>query len=189
MGLPGCRSVCRRTPSHPVGAWLRIREVRLTICLLATVLLGSISCNRTHPTRYIVPAGYFGWVQVTYDIPEGYELAVEDGFVTAKIDYFRRMRVKNHMNPTWDGAEYYAQDPTGKRIKLPSTGSQKLIWGNEKISDREGERETFFVGTEQLFTIGLNRAIHLEGSAIQPPLGGRIDLPPADQNTRILVDH
>lgn len=138
-----------------------------------------MACNRTRPTHYIVPADYHGWVRITYNIEQGLDLPVEDGFTLARIDYFRRMRVRNKMNPSWDGSDFYSQDASGKRTRLMTTGPDRHIWATEKISDHDGDRESFFVGDQNQFSRGLNTGAGLDGFAITPP-STVTDLPQPD---------
>jgi hypothetical protein len=134
------------------------------VAFVAQVGLGLIGCSQHEapkPNRYILGNGTTGWVKITYNRSDAPALPVENGVAVVRIPQDRKLSTQTRMNPTWDNAEFFYQNPDGKLEALSSKdGDKRNLWGLEKTSDTEGEREVFFVGKEALF----NRATHVSGA-------------------------
>jgi hypothetical protein len=122
--------------------------------LTGLAALGLIGCSHSpKPARYVLESGSTGWVKIKYNLPDGPELPVQDGFEVVRIPAYLTVVTKNHMNPSWEGAEFYYRSPDGKLVRLASTDDkERRIWAMEKTSDSGGDREVFYVGKEEQFS-------------------------------------
>jgi hypothetical protein len=123
--------------------------------LIGLAALGLTACghSQSKSTRYVIDSGASGWVKITYDRKDAPELPVEDGFIVVRISPDMKVVTRSHMNPAWDGSEFYYQSPDGKRVRLSSKDDNKRrLWALEKTSDSDGDREVFFVGKPEQFT-------------------------------------
>ena len=120
-------------------------------------MLGLAGCKSSPKvTRYIFDKGTVGIVRVVYNRNDAPPLPVEKGFAVARIPGSLILNTSSHMNPTWDGCEFYFQAPDGSLEKLTAQDSkERRLWGFDKTSNpQEGDTESFFVGTEQQFSRG-----------------------------------
>ena len=118
-------------------------------------LLGIAACSlgAPKPVRYVLPSGTVGWVKIAYDRSDGKELAVENGHAVMLISDSLKVTTRNRMNKSWEGSEFYYKGADGKLVRLSSKdGDQRMLWGLEKTSDSDGDREVFFVGKQGDFT-------------------------------------
>lgn len=124
--------------------------------LASCVVLGLTGCSRLEhrkPVRYILDSGATGWVKITYNRSDAPKLPVEDGHTVVRISSDLHVVTSSPMNSTWEGSEFYYRRPDGQLIKLSSEDNdQRRLWGLEKTSNRQGDREVFFVGRQQQFT-------------------------------------
>jgi len=94
-----------------------------------------------------------GWVKIAYNRSDGKELAVENGHAVILIPDNLKVTTRNRMNKSWEGSEFYYKGADGKLVRLSSKdGDQRMLWGLEKTSDSDGDREVFFVGPQKDFT-------------------------------------
>jgi hypothetical protein len=127
----------------------------MRVALIGWAALGLTACSHSQasrPTRYILKSGASGWVKIIYNRSDAPELPVQDGFAVVNVLPDMVIRTRSPMNSTWDGSEFYYQTPDGKRVKLSSKDdAQRLLWGLDKTSDSNGDRESFFVGKDSEF--------------------------------------
>lgn len=125
------------------------------VVLLSLSALAFTACSRMHPkpVRYVLDGGTTGWVKILYNQQGAPELPVEKGFAVVHISQAMKVVTATRMNPSWEGSEFYFRRRNGQLVKLSSADNdQRRLWGLEKDSDAEGEREVFFVGRQQQFT-------------------------------------
>jgi hypothetical protein len=131
-------------------------ELMKVVRLIGLTMIALTSCSRVQPpkpTRYILDSGATGWVKITYDRSDAPELPVEEGFAVVRVPLDLKISTRSRMNPSWEGSEFYYQSSDGKRARLSSKDdAQRRLWGLDKTSDKDGDRETFFVGEELQFT-------------------------------------
>jgi hypothetical protein len=116
--------------------------------LLCLLTLGGCE-QRRRPDRFLIPAGYFGWVEVEHGVTNAPLLPIEDRCFLIKIPQSGRVQTSTPMAYGWAKDEYY-YEAEGQRQLLPSTGSGggRRIWAGE-IGGKGGRGSLmFFVGTE-----------------------------------------
>jgi hypothetical protein len=114
-----------------------------------------------HLTRYLVPAGRVGWVQVQYGVPKAPPLPTEDGGALVQVPANAVVQTSDKQLFKW--LEFYYVSRT-RRQRLKSsgmTGDGSMIWGVQTYKPGIGFPDTrkipyataliFFVGTEALF--------------------------------------
>jgi hypothetical protein len=151
--------------------------VKLTTAIVGFVLFGLTGCGspsekpqKSVPTIYIIDSGRTGWVKIVYNRQDEKELPVENGFAVAHVGQDLKLFTRSRMNQSWDGAQFYYQAPDGKRVRLSSADNgSRLIWGMDKTSGDGGEREAFFVGSQDEMSEHLKSQQMLGGGLVTPP--------------------
>ncbi|MBZ5658224.1 MAG: hypothetical protein LAO56_23430 [Acidobacteriia bacterium] len=110
--------------------------------------------SRRPPERYVIPAGYSGWVRVDFRQPGTPALPIEDGHRLLRLNAEGKLQTSSDPRPGHGKDEFLAASPAG-RTKLSNAGVCKggMIWGVETmVEDRTGKPfERFFVGTEDQY--------------------------------------
>lgn len=124
------------------------RGVALGYVLMCLLTLDGCQ-QRRRPERYLIPAGYVGWVEVEYSVPNAPPLPIEDNSFLIRVPQSGRVRTSTPIEYGWAKNEYY-YDVNGQRQRLPLTGwgGGGLIWAGY-TGERQG-RSIFkeFIGTE-----------------------------------------
>jgi hypothetical protein len=154
-----------RQPENLKRSWIfpdavnrstRIVVAALTIAMLTGALwLGTNARNATHrASRFLIPAGYTGWIRVEFEVPDAPRLPMENGQYILKIPPDGILRTSSTEQHGWAQDHYYYDSAQGVRA-LPESGPAELVWGriNGEKSAASGKRkyEEFFVGTAQQF--------------------------------------
>ena len=104
------------------------------------------------PSRYLIPDGYVGWVNIYFLVKDAPELPVEEGHYLFRISASGELRTSSRLEGGMAKDDYYYIDTQGHRRKLESTGWGKggMIWAEITGNDEKGMIfERFFVGTEE----------------------------------------
>jgi hypothetical protein len=151
--------------------------MKLTTSIVVFVVVGLTGCSaqppkpqKTVPTIYIIDSGRTGWVKVIYNRPDEKELPVENGFAVAHLGQDLKLFTRSRMNQSWDGSQFYYQTADGKRVRLSSAdNAERLIWAQDKTSDDKGEREDFYVGSQEELSRDLKTPSLAGDGLLQPP--------------------
>lgn len=126
----------------------------LPLLILAAVVGPSafdLVIHRRSSERYIVPAGYTGWVRIDFGQPTALPLPIENGRRIFKLDSHGALATSDSPRSGHAKDEFFAATPRGLQPLL-YLGVCKggTIWGLETLTDdRTGKPFTrFFVGTE-----------------------------------------
>ncbi|MGA7295234.1 MAG: hypothetical protein WBW53_03380 [Terriglobales bacterium] len=137
--------------------WVLIVVLGLPI-LLAAVLMGptafDLVFNQRPPERFLIPAGYNGWVRVDFRQKGAPPLPMEDGRLLLKIN--EQGTLQTSSDPlTGHGKDdfyYYAGE---RRTPLSNAGVCKggMVWQVETMVDERTSTPfaRFFVGTEDQY--------------------------------------
>jgi hypothetical protein len=143
----------------PEAAHRCSRTLAITFALVlltgAAWWVGVSAKNSTrHPSRFLIPNGYTGWVRVEFEVQGTPPLAVQDGEYVLRILSDGILRTSSAEQYGWAKDHYYYYSSQGTR-SLPDSGQASVIWGkiNGKQSGALGKQkyEEFFVGTMQQF--------------------------------------
>lgn len=129
----------------------------LPICI-AAVIFGPSAIDllipHRPPERYLIPAGYSGWVRIDFREPGAPALPTEDGHRLLKLNSDGKLQTSSDPHPGHGKDEFFASSASG-RTKLSNAGVCKggMIWGVETmVDDRTGKPfERFYVGTEDQY--------------------------------------
>jgi hypothetical protein len=107
--------------------------------------------HRRPPERFLIPAGYRGWVRVDFRQKDAPRLPVEDGRLLLKLNEQGRLQTSSDplAGHGKDDFFYYSGD---RRTQLSNAGVCKggMVWQVETMVDEPSSTpfERFFVGTE-----------------------------------------
>ncbi len=110
--------------------------------------------HRRPPERFLIPAGYSGWVRVDFRQKDAQPLPMEAGRRLLKLDVHAALQTSSDPQPGHgkDDFFYYAGD---RRTPLSNAGICKggMVWQVETmVDDRNSTPFTrFFVGTEDQY--------------------------------------
>jgi len=104
------------------------------------------------PSRYLIPDGYVGWVNVYFEVRDAPKLPVEEGRYLFRISPSGELSTSSRLEGGIAKDDYYYVDKQDRRRRLESTGWDKggMIWAESTGSDHKGNTNLrFFVGTEE----------------------------------------
>jgi hypothetical protein len=126
--------------------------------LIAAIVVGpaalDLTIHRRPPERFLIPAGYVGWVRIDFRQPSAAALLTEDGHRLLKLDPDGTLKTSSevHAGRGQDDFFYYSGD---QREQLSNAGVCKggMIWGFETLVDDRSSTPflRFFVGTEDRY--------------------------------------
>ncbi len=126
--------------------------------LIAAIVFGpaalDLTIHRRSPERFLIPAGYIGWVRIDFRQPSAPALPMEEGRRVLKLTHDGTLKTSSEIRPGGGDDEffYYSGD---QRTHLLNAGVCKggMIWGLETLVDERGSIPfiRFFVGTEDQY--------------------------------------
>jgi hypothetical protein len=130
-----------------------VGTLTLSICFIVWFSIGAGHSTR-RSVRFLIPAGYSGWVRVEFEVQGVTQFPVEAGHTVAKIPPDGLLRTSSPEQYGWAKDSYYFYSGDGMQ-SIPEVGPGRLIWGkiNGETHGASGKRkyEEFFVGTEQQY--------------------------------------
>ena len=140
------------------------RSARIGVAIFTVAILAGLTVWLTagarhsgrHPSRFLIPEGYVGWVRVEFEVSGAPPVPLEGGEYQFKLPASGVLRTSSTEEFGWAKDRYFYY--SGKETRpLPDSGAEgtRFIWGNinGEGSGVQGKRkyEEFFVGTEQQF--------------------------------------
>lgn len=125
-----------------------------------------------HPTRFLIPAGYVGWIEAKYGEKDAPALLAYGNAFTCKIPESGLVETSSLREYGWAKDEYfyYYEDGSMRTLKDTGWGLGGMIWGS--VLDWQGttpegfepKRVTarFYVGTEEQYhrAVSSNQSVH-----------------------------
>ena len=110
--------------------------------------------HRRPPERFLIPAGYNGWVRIDFRQKDAPQLPVEDGRLLLKVDTQGTLRTSS--DPlTGHGKDDFYYYSGERRTQLSNLGVCKggMIWQVETMVDERNATPfvRFFVGSEDQY--------------------------------------
>ena len=113
--------------------------------------------HRRPPARYLIPAGYVGWVRIEYGAAGAPPLVREGKYLLVRLAQDGTARTSSELDEGWGRDQFFYESGTGRNT-LSNAGWCKggMIWG-EITGKFVGETKTssswqkFFVGNEDQF--------------------------------------
>jgi hypothetical protein len=93
----------------------------------------SMSASITrHPTRFLIPDGYVGWVEVKYGDSNVPALQMDKGTLICRIPDSGLLATSSAVEEGWAKDEYfyYSKDGSLRDLKETGWGAGGRIWGN-----------------------------------------------------------
>ena len=110
--------------------------------------------HRRPPERFLVPAGYSGWVRVDFRQKDAPPLPIEDGHRLLKLNARGALQTSADPQPGHGGDDFFFYSGD-RRTPLSNAGVCKggMIWQIETMVDERTSTpfERFFVGTENQY--------------------------------------
>jgi len=106
-----------------------------------------------HPTRFLVPEGYVGWVEVEYG-GNAAPLPMVNGKYTCRIPESGLVVTSSPLEEGWAKDEYYYYSNNGSLDALPESGwgGRGMIWAGSSAPSKSGlSTERFYVGREDQY--------------------------------------
>jgi hypothetical protein len=155
----------------------RIRFLGIATCLVtglwwfslsteAAISMGAAPIAR-HPTRYLIPEGYVGWVKINRG-EKAAPLQLSNGKYICRIPASGVLDTSSNFEGGWAKDEYLYYSSSDVLRELPETGWGKggMIWANhsEFQAYQDGSlpsrvTESFYVGTEEQYHHNGNRTV------------------------------
>ncbi len=113
-----------------------------------------------HPTKFLIPQNYVGWVEVKYGDANAPALQMKNGTFICKIPEDGLLGTSSPLEGGWAKDEYfyYSQDGSVHALKDTGWGFGGMIWGGsvewQQTANGSKSRqvaEYFYVGTEEQF--------------------------------------
>jgi hypothetical protein len=127
----------------------------LSLYITAGISMGAPIAR--YPTRYLVPDGYVGWIEVRYGEKNAPELPLVDGAFLCKVPGDGIVNTSSVIQDGWAKDEYSYYSRNGSTIGLKETGwgSGGMIWAPsdewKDTAQRTRVDAYFFVGTEEQY--------------------------------------
>jgi hypothetical protein len=138
--------------ARPLGAASRRTGIGRTRAIaMAVALLGLVvGCEARPAVRYELPAGFRGWVEITYEDPHCPALRADSGELVVRLTTNGKACTSSAFTQGWARDRYVAGTDM---YRTRGSGGGGMIWGNELVEQRysgrpRSRRERFFVGTE-----------------------------------------
>ena len=143
-------------PGHPLLLQSGV-ELRLNVALQPS------HDPSLHPSRFLVPAGYEGWLLLEYNVKDAEPAPQADKVRTFRFPVTGELRTSSAGPETGADDEYFYYSPDGtlREISRNYTNGKGMIWG-EYEGSRNGVMSQFgfFVGTEDLYKKYQSQATH-----------------------------
>jgi hypothetical protein len=161
-----------------IGGTGRIRFFGLATCLAMglwwfTLAMGSaISMGAPiarHPTRFLIPKGYIGWIKIEYG-RNAPPLQMSNGKYICRIPAAGLLATSSPLEEGWAKDEYSYYSEEGSTEVLPDTGwgGGGMIWAGSIGVDSTSPKqftETFYVGREDQYHHSVERTRMPSGNA------------------------
>jgi hypothetical protein len=140
---------------RPARIGVGVGTLALLVALTLWLSMGARHSTR-HPSRFLIPEGYVGWVRIEFEVSGAPPLRIEGGDYLMKVPSSGLLKTSSSEEFGWakDHYSYYSEKGTRP---LPDSGlaGDRLIWGtiNGESSGAQGKKkyEEFFVGTKLQF--------------------------------------
>jgi hypothetical protein len=102
-----------------------------------------------HPTRFLIPVGYVGWVEVKYGDSDAPAFPLDKGTLVCRIPDSGLLVTSSSLEKGWAKDEYfyYSKEGSVRALKETGWGSGGMIWGGSNSTIDQ----YFYVGTEEQY--------------------------------------
>lgn len=138
-----------------------MRIIRSIALLLLFLYLPCCGNNDTHPSRYLLPAGYVGPIRVEYEVSDAASLPMEEGRYLIRIAADGRAQTSTPLPEGWHSADdfYYVSGTNRQRLPVEyepspvetSPSAPSVRGGAVEVVPDKPVVERWFIGTDQQF--------------------------------------
>jgi len=130
-----------------------------SLATTAAISMGAAPIAR-HPTKFLIPADYVGWVAVKYGEPKAPALQINNGSFVCQIPSDGLLVTSSPLEQGWAKDEYfyYSQDGSTHALSATGWGRGGMIWGGSNEWQQTPCRLTsvqitsyFYVGPEERY--------------------------------------
>lgn len=114
--------------------------------------------HRRPPSRFLIPAGYVGWVRVEYRVGSAAPLPREGKYLLVKVDGQGRLQTSTDLPSGWGRDQFFYYNGNVRQA-LSNAGWCKggMIWGEmAEPNGTSGTIQKFFVGNEDQFRMEMD---------------------------------
>jgi hypothetical protein len=139
----------RSMPSKRSGGGRLTPSRACAVGLISLVLITS-GCLRTrHPTQFLIPKGYIGWVDISYGVHDTAPLPVEGGYTVVRVPANGKAQTSTEIEAGRAGDQFfYGEGAHRSRLRTSPPGGGGMIWGDSVTGKSRGATREFFVGPE-----------------------------------------
>jgi hypothetical protein len=102
-----------------------------------------------HPTRFLIPDGYVGWVEVKYGDSNAFPFPMDQGTLICRIPDSGLLATSSLFEQGWAKDEYfyYSKNGSVRALKETGWGLGGMIWGGSNSTSEQ----YFYIGTEERY--------------------------------------
>ena len=115
---------------------------------------------RRPPSRFLIPAGYVGWVRIEYSAPDAPPLPREGKHLLVRVNPDGKLRTSYDLPAGWARDQFFYYSGNSRQT-LSNAGWCKggMIWGEVTGKDEKAVLfEKFFVGNEDQYRMEVDPA-------------------------------
>jgi hypothetical protein len=158
VGLLLCAVGSGRKRFWGVGSCLITGLWWLSLAMTSAISMGALLVR--HPTKFLIPANYVGWIEVRYGETTAPVLPIDKGTLICQIPANGVLLTSSLRQQGWAKDEYfyYSKDGSVSELRETGWGSGGMIWGDSDEWQQlpSGSKpaqitEYFYVGTEERY--------------------------------------
>lgn len=154
--LPSSTDIVIEASAPGFKTWSPARPVRVRpgAELRLDVALDPSSDPNLHPSKFLVPSGFIGWLLLDYEVKDAPPVPVENSLKTFEFPASGRLATSSPGPDMGAADQFFYYSPDGSLEEIPNDyrNGGGMIWGSHQ-GTRDGllRQFGFFVGTEQQF--------------------------------------
>jgi hypothetical protein len=127
-----------------------------TLAITSAISMGAVTAR--HPTRFLIPAGYVGWITIDYGEAGKPPLEMVKGAYICRLSKSGALETSSRLEEGWAEDEYfyYSNSDHLDRLKETGWGAGGMVWGGQvgrsvgmAYSDEVSQR--IYIGSEDQY--------------------------------------
>ena len=132
-------------------------SIDLPLLMLILIVASGLQTEvKRRPVRYLIPAGYIGWVKINFRVPDAPALPIKDGNYVAVFSQNGELKTSSDIEYGVAKDEYYYLAVNCKRpLEVTTSRGGGMIWGGFTGQESNSTNQVtqtylqFFVGSEE----------------------------------------
>lgn len=128
----------------------------VALATASAISMGAVTAR--HPTRFLIPAGYVGWITINYGEAGQPPLEMVKGEYLCRFSKSGALATSSKLEEGWAEDEYFYYSGSGHldRLKETGWGAGGMVWGGQVsrsvgIADSGEFTQKIYIGTEDEF--------------------------------------